>query len=455
MRLHHVAATALSLMAVVCASVLAQNPDPARFREMIARLDTNKDGLIEKEEVPERGLPAFERLLAAGDTNKNGKLEADEIQALQKRVEQGGGLGKAGGPMQRLAGMDKNGDGKVSRQEFTGPPGLFDRIDANKDGFITMAEARTFAQGGGPPPAPRDSTGLVPLTELGTGTYQRHTGGLYPGGSNSRPPAHEEAGLKLAHSIRPLDRDGKPADQGKIVLLSIGMSNTTQEFSTFKPMADADPARNPRLVIVDGAQGGMAANVIVDTESQGGRRFWDTVAERLNRAGVTPAQVQAAWVKQADIRPTAKFPEDAKALQKELETIAQILKQRFPNLKLAYYSSRIYAGYATTPLNPEPYAYQSGFAVKWMIERQIEGASDLNYDPAKGEVKAPWLAWGPYLWADGIKPRSDGLTYLKSDLGGDGTHPAPHGAREKVARLLLDFFKTDSTTRPWFLAQRK
>jgi hypothetical protein len=51
-----------------------------------------------------------------------------------------------------------------------------------------------------------------------------------------------------------------------------------------------------------------------------------------------------------------------------------------------------------------------------------------------------------------MTPRSDGLTYSCSDFVSDGTHPAPGGARDKVAQMLLDFFKTDSTARPWFLS---
>jgi hypothetical protein len=44
-----------------------------------------------------------------------------------------------------------------------------------------------------------------------------------------------------------------------------------------------------------------------------------------------------------------------------------------------------------------------------------------------------------------------GLTYERADLReSDGTHPAP-GAQRKVARMLLDFFKTDATARIWFL----
>jgi hypothetical protein len=35
---------------------------------------------------------------------------------------------------------------------------------------------------------------------------------------------------------------------------------------------------------------------------------------------------------------------------------------------------------------------------------------------------------------------------------GDRTHPSNAG-REKVAKLLLAFLKTDATARPWFLGK--
>ena len=159
------------------------------------------------------------------------------------------------------------------------------------------------------------------------------------------------------------------------------------------------------------------------------------------------------WVKQAEAGPSrlGDFPAHARTLQSHLAGAMNILKQTFPNLRIAYLSSRIYAGYATTPLNPEPYAYESAFAVRWLIEDQIKGAPQLNYQAARGEVKAPLLLWGPYLWADGETPRkSDGLVYKREDLSDrDGTHPSPSG-REKVAQMLLKFLKSDPTARPWF-----
>jgi hypothetical protein len=295
---------------------------------------------------------------------------------------------------------------------------------------------------------PRETTGLVPLPELGKGMYQGFEGGLYPGGANEPPAAHLKAGMKIAKSIVPLDADGKPSPEGKIVLLSCGMSNTTMEFQVFQKKASAESGLNPKVVIVDGAQGGKTAHVTGNPSAP----YWEVDMQRIAAAGVTAKQVQAVWIKQANAHPTEGFPDAAKALQKDVIDTLHNLHDKFPNLKIAYLSSRIYAGYATSPLNPEPYAYEGGFAMKWVIADQIAGKPELNYDPAKGAVKAPWVAWGPYLWVDGMKPRkSDGMVWLKDDVvPSDRTHPSDSG-REKVAGMLLSFLKTDPTAKCWFL----
>lgn len=295
-----------------------------------------------------------------------------------------------------------------------------------------------------------DTSKLKPLPQLGVEKYQGFEGGLYPGGKNERPKEHKAVGLALAKQVQPLGPDGKPAAGGKIVLLSVGMSNTTQEFSAFKRLADADREKNPDLVIVDGAQGGMTAAKIKDTENPAGVQYWNAVDQRLKNARVTREQVQAAWIKEADAGPSSGFPKYAQTLRDELRQIVQIMHTRFPNLKLVYLSSRIYAGYAKSLLNPEPYAYESGLSVKWLIEEQIKGDKALNFDPAKGEVKAPWLSWGPYLWANGTAKNPDGLFYLESDFGGDGTHPSDSG-RRKVAGQLMNYFKSDPTAKAWFI----
>jgi hypothetical protein len=123
-------------------------------------------------------------------------------------------------------------------------------------------------------------------------------------------------------------------------------------------------------------------------------------------------------------------------LQEQLGDIVRLMQTRFPNLKIVYLSSRTFAGYATTRLNPEPYAYESGFSVRWLIEQQLRGEGDLNYDPAKGKVAAPWLSWGPYLWANGKTKRADGFFYEENDFGKDGTHPSAMGQRYDGAAVV-------------------
>ena len=297
--------------------------------------------------------------------------------------------------------------------------------------------------------------GLNPLTDMND-RYKGQDGGLYGGGKNEPPQEHLEAALQQAKLIQPLDADGKPSDNGKIVMISVGMSNTTQEFSAFVRLANADPAKSPKVVIVDGAQGGMDAKawaVSGRPDQPGSRNPWEVLDDRLQQADVSDDQVQVAWVKQARIAPGSigEFPKHAEEMKGHMVTILNMLRDRFPNLRLAYLSSRIYAGYAKSTLNPEPYAFESAFVVRWLIQDQINGEPSLNYDPAKGTVKSPLLLWGPYLWADGKKGRKiDDLVWQPEDLGPDGTHPSDSG-RRKVAELLLDFVKTDSTAKTWFV----
>jgi hypothetical protein len=306
-----------------------------------------------------------------------------------------------------------------------------------------------------------DMSKVKPLTDMGKDDeYKGFKGGLYPDGGNQRPAGHEAAGLALAKQIQRLDAAGKPSADGKIVLLSVGMSNTSQAFNGFMQVARGDRTINPQVVLVNGAQGGMTAVIVQNPE--GGRKnpkdgtmikYWPEVDNQLAKARVTGAQVQAVWIKQADGGPTSGFPAYAKDLQAELVKIVQLIHQRYPNVKLVYLSSRTCAAWAKTPLNPEPYAFESGFSVRWLIEQQIKGDAALNYDPAKGAVKAPWLSWGPYLWTNGSTKRADGFFYEEDDfVPSDRTHPSKMG-QLKIGEQLLQFFKTDTTSKSWFSSQ--
>lgn len=318
--------------------------------------------------------------------------------------------------------------------------------------------------------------GYTPLTDLGTGTYTdasgTYTGGLYSNGQNTRSTAWEAKGQTAIGNIYPRDSSGNRNDStGKIVLASIGMSNATMEFgggatggvpsTNFMTLTSAFSGLNSKLTVVDAASAGETADIVQSYNDVDG--YWQTIVpNKLNNAGVTDKQVQAVWLKEAIGHPTGT--DTIAVLKGYLESIVRNIKTRFPNVQVVYISSRIYGGYTSTTLSPEPSAYESGFGVQQAILDQINGAGNLNYDSNQGTVVAPWMSWGPYLWADGTTARKDGLLWNCDDVNNashntDGTHPSRdlttpvegYGI-QKVANDLFAFFVTDTTTSPWFLS---
>ena len=330
----------------------------------------------------------------------------------------------------------------------------------------------------------------TPLMDMTAGqNYLGFSGGLYPNNSNSVPATHNTEGLTRAGQIVPLDANGAPSAAGKIVFLALGMSNGTREFCATAGPTITDPTCNSwsfmgqaaanngvdktKLIMIDGAMNGQGADAWVSDTAvgQSGTNIYTQVANiRLTPKGVTEKQVQAIWYKAALKDPTTSLTNGASADAYQVLTdfglAMRAMKKRYPNLKQVFMSNRIYGGYAISTLNPEPYAYENNFAVKWLIEAQINQiangtieshAGDLNYKTGV----APWIVWGPNLWASGTTPRSDGLLWNQCDLDpSDYTHPgqptplppaAPTclGAEQKVGTLLLNYF-LNSPYATWF-----
>jgi hypothetical protein len=320
-----------------------------------------------------------------------------------------------------------------------------DKLTPEEDLYLKRAvAARNAGGGGGSRPANQRQAPerLTPLTDMAAGDrYEGEDGGLYGGGRNTPPDAHRQAAEVELAKIRPLNAEGEPDENGVIGFVAISMSNATQEFSRFKQVADRSPLKSPKVVIVDCAQGGQAMAEWAPADA----RPWEEARRRLAAAKVSPRQVQTAWIKLANKGPTGSLPDHGRKLERDTLAVLHHAKTQFPNLRIAYLGSRTYGGNATGGLNPEPYAYESAFAARWLIQRQMQGDAELAL------AKSPLLLWGPYLWAEGAKGRKiDQLVWERADFGADGVHPSDSG-RQKVAELLLNFLTTDSVAQLWFV----
>jgi hypothetical protein len=277
----------------------------------------------------------------------------------------------------------------------------------------------------------RTSVGLIPLEDLGPDTYQGIQGGLYPGGQSTPPDPYLQTGIVAGRAIQPID--------GKVALVSLGMSNASQVFSGFQSLANTHPQKHPSIVLVNGAQGGVTS----DEWANPSHSAWTTVDQRVTSAGLTRSQVRAIWMLHGlypSQWPSTPFPARARTVTESyLTKIVLNAEARYPNLQQIHLSDLNYLGYTTMRPYPEPQlGYESGFSIKWLIEDRITGATSGR----------SWLGWGGRLWTDGSTARQDGLRWLCADVQSDGAHLSTAG-RNKAGAELLESYLTDPTT-PWF-----
>jgi hypothetical protein len=129
-------------VAAGCLAALASGAEapagpPPKRPGFVARLDKNGDGKVS---VAEFDGPADR--FKAMDKNHDGFLsEAEAPKGPPPRRPS-----RAEDRARFIARLDQDGDGKVSADEFDGPPEHFEEADANGDGYIETAEV--------PPPPP-------------------------------------------------------------------------------------------------------------------------------------------------------------------------------------------------------------------------------------------------------------------------------------------------------------
>jgi Ca2+-binding EF-hand superfamily protein len=159
----------------------------SQFKHLLAIADRNGDGKLDLKELTEwldlqdqiakgcvlltvldHGTGLFELL----DSDHDGSLSVYELRTARDRLKAAGCITDGaldrtklprhilttislGHPMHAIGkpvrsgpewfrAMDRNGDGFVSRREFTGPADLFDKLDLDKDGLISPEEADKY-----------------------------------------------------------------------------------------------------------------------------------------------------------------------------------------------------------------------------------------------------------------------------------------------------------------------
>ena len=287
---------------------------------------------------------------------------------------------------------------------------------------------------------------LVPITDLGTGYYRGYQGGLYPGGQNQRSGAHLSQTLSQAAQIQPLNSNGQPAANGKVVLIGVGASNPRTEFEAFKQQAQTSGFLKSGTLIINTCIGGQG----VQKMNQPSANYWQQAENTLQQAGLSSQQVQAAWVETEHTgNADTVFPRAPQQLMQDMRTLLVTMKQKFPNLKIVYLSGRAFSGYAQAAANEVgkgllyPRDYYNGWAMKWMVEKQINNESGYTLS------EIPFITMSTYLWSRGAQPRNDGF-FLDCilDVGADGLHLTAAG-EQKTGQQLFQFFFSDPSTAGW------
>jgi Ca2+-binding EF-hand superfamily protein len=134
------AVAAVPAMALNTKGAKATSKNGNQRGQQMARYDRNGDGLISRDEFP-GDAAKFDRL----DTNRDGVLSQAD------RANRGDWDGKTKGnsnkQQMRHRGMDQNGDGVITRDEWRGNDQSFRQHDRNGDGVIAGSEMRGNGNG--------------------------------------------------------------------------------------------------------------------------------------------------------------------------------------------------------------------------------------------------------------------------------------------------------------------
>lgn len=291
---------------------------------------------------------------------------------------------------------------------------------------------------------------FVPLNELGIGYFRGHQGGLYPGGLNNPNGMYLEDLKILSNGIQALDSNGQYSTTGQIVFIGVGASNPRTEFQAFQKMADTFRNINRNLRTVNTCIGGQG----VQKMNQLSDNYWKQADKMMDSMGLSNLQVQIAWLETENTASAdSSFPGGPRSLVSDVRVLLQLMKVKYPNLKICYLSARTYAGWVSggTGRGLEyPRDYYNGWAMKWVIDSAINQVNGYTYKGSSPSIPLP--VYSTYNWTNGNQTRQDGFSMnCDTDFGGDGLHLSAAG-ENKIGEQLFNFFSNDINSVKWFIA---
>jgi len=209
-------------------------------------------------------------------------------------------------------------------------------------------------------------------------------------------------------------RKNTPVEIKNELAVAIGASTPKQLFDGMAPYLNH--------TLINCCQGGKDINNWV-ADSPVWRNAMAQIAD--------PSQVTTVYMIHDDLRvKDQSYPNAPSNLADKFLEVFRECEERFPKLKKIVLFNRLYTGWADLDKHKEPAGWNSGWAIKWAIER---------YD---GDV----FCEGFDLWTSGQTVRSDGFQvkrnfFKKADGTFDGVHLGERGAKrigKHMAQVVMN-----------------